>query len=660
MGGFLFKEIMLTLREVMNSKHINYLVLFFVLAGLLLSLGFNLAGFLTYAQITLKIVLIIGTLPLLFRILKNVFARHYGVDIIAITAILASFFLKQYLAGSVILLMLSGGQALEDYALRRARRELTALLSHIPSLAHLKIGAGLKDIPAAELKTGDVFVVKPGEVVPTDGLVTNGIGNVDESAITGESLPTQKRPGRQIYSGSVNHDNALEIKAIRTSKDSTYEKIIQLVKQASESRAPVVRLADRYSIWFTAVTFILAAASWQLAHDPIRLLAVLVVATPCPLILATPIAIMSGVSRSARWGIIVKSGGALEKLAEVKAFIFDKTGTLTLGNPEVAGIKSFTPAILPVRRSFSESEIPTSVGMESRNSLKTPSDAEKNVLEIAASLDQLSAHVLARSLRIFSDDKNIKLQYPTDFQETFGDGVVGKINGKKYFFGKLSFLQQQGISFNEQRLSDHGQIQSQGKIAVYLGDESRLLGAVLFSDVVRPEIKSLFKEMKTMQLDKIVMLTGDKKNVANTIAGQLELTDIHAECLPEDKVLEVQRHKKEFGLVCMVGDGVNDAPALAAADVSIAIGGRGNTASSESADIVITKDDLSRVGKALKIAKKTFTIAKQSIFIGIGASIILMIFAALGYILPIYGAMLQELLDVAVILNALKINFEKI
>jgi heavy metal translocating P-type ATPase len=614
-----------------NDKFQNYLIPLSVLASLLLSLAFYLGGFVVFSEITLKVILVLGTLPLLFRMLKDMFAGHYGVDIIAITAILASFFLNQYLAGGVILLMLSGGQALEDYALRRARRELTALLSRIPSLAHLKTGGELKDIPAVHLKPGDVFVVKPGEIVPADGLVIKGVGNVDESAITGESLPAQKRPGRQIYSGSVNCDGALEIKAIRTSKDSTYEKIIQLVKQASESRAPVVRLADRYSVWFTAVTFLMAAAAWLLAHDSIRLLAVLVVATPCPLILATPIAIMSGVSRSASRGIIVKSGGALEKLAEVKAFIFDKTGTLTLGTPEVSEIKSFVSS--------------ASIGQ---------------VLEIAASLDQLSAHVLARSLRIYAGEKNVKLQYPTDFQETFGDGVVGKINGKKYFFGKLSFLQKQGIGFARQRLAEHGQTQKQGKIAVYLGNENQLLGAVLFSDVVRPEIKALFKEMKTLRLDKIVMLTGDKKEAADIIAGQLALTDIHAERLPEDKVNEVIEHKKEFGSVCMVGDGVNDAPALAAADVSIAIGSRGSTASSESADIVITKDDLSRVGQALKIAKRTIGIAKQSIFIGIGVSIVLMIIAALGYILPVYGALIQELLDIAVILNALRVNFEKV
>ena len=612
----------------------NFIIPLLALTGLCLGLLFHFFAAGAYENFDQKIwlaTLVLGALVPVVRMIKDIWRGHFGVDIIAITAIVASLLLGQYLAGTVIVLMLSGGEALEAYALRRARKELTALLSHVPSSAHLKVSDEVKDIPVTELRAGDIFVVKPGEVVPADGLIIAGISDVDESAITGESIPVQKTAGRQIYSGSVNQDGALEIKALRPSSESTYEKIIQMVKQASESRAPVVRLADRYSVWFTGITFILAAVSWALSHDPIRLLSVLVVATPCPLILATPIAIMSGISRAASRGIIVKSGGALEKLAEVKAFIFDKTGTLTLGTPEVFSVKSFDGNI-----------------------------SQDQVFKLAASLDQLSEHVLARSLRALAVEKKLKLDYPQDFQETFGDGAYGLLNGQKYFFGKLSFLQKHGILFNPERLAEHEQTQKQGKISVYLAQSSKLLGAVLFADVVRPEIKNLFGEMKKMDLDKIVMLTGDKKNVADIIAGQLGLTDIHAECLPDQKVTEVWEHKKEFGSVAMVGDGVNDAPALAAADVGIAIGGHGNTASAESGDIVITVDNLSRVGQALKIAKNTLHIAKQSILIGIGLSVVLMIVAALGYIIPVYGALLQELLDVAVILNALRVNFVKI
>ncbi|MDR3643316.1 MAG: heavy metal translocating P-type ATPase [Candidatus Doudnabacteria bacterium] len=611
----------------------TFIIPIFTLTGLVLGLGLHFFGIghEGYDKEVWLVTLVIGALPAVWRMLKDLRRGHFGVDIIAITAIITSLLFGQYLAGTVIVLMLSGGEALEDFALRRARRELTQLLSRAPSVAHLRTGQGLSDVPAVHIKSGDIFVVKPGEVVPADGLVVEGSSDVDEAAITGEPLPVQKVAGSQIYSGSINRDGALEIKALRPARESTYENIIKLVKEASESRAPVVRLADRYSVWFTAITFVLAGGAWLISHDPIRLLAVLVVATPCPLILATPIAIMSGVSRSASRGIIVKSGGALEKLAEVKAFIFDKTGTLTLGAPAVVGAEAGEYAM------------------------------KHDIIKISASLDQLSAHVLATSLTEYATKNlNLILDYPENFQEVFGEGVRGKIKGYEYLFGKLSFLQSEGVDVPHDEIQKHAELQNQGKIAVYLAEGKRLLGFVVFADIIRPEIKTLFHQMKREGMEKIVMLTGDKKKVAEIIGKQLGLTDIHAECLPQDKVTEVREHKKEFGSVAMVGDGINDAPALATADVGIALGGHGSTVSSESGDIVITVNNLTRVGQALTIAKETIKIAKQSIFIGIGLSIVLMVIAALGYIIPVYGALLQELLDVAVILNALRVNFIKI
>ena len=610
----------------------NFLIPILALTGLCLGLVFHFAGsqYENYDHRVWLVTLVIGAIPPIIRMIKDLWHKHFGVDLIAITAIVASFLFGQYLAGTVIVLMLSGGEALENYALGRAKRELTKLLSRVPTKAHLKTLHGLTDVPVSHLKSGDVFIVKPGEVIPADGLVMDGVSDVDESAITGEPLPVQKKAGAQIFSGCVNQDGALEVRTTKAAKDSTYENIIKLVKAAGESRAPVVRLADRYSVWFTGITFLLAGGAWFYSHDPVRLLAVLVVATPCPLILATPIAIMSGVSKSASRGIIVKSGGALEKLAEVKAFIFDKTGTLTLGAPAVVG----TQAIGKI--------------------------SQKEIFRLAASLDQLSAHILGQSLTQHAKKLNLNLEFPQNFQEIFGEGVKGSINHRSYFFGKLVFLQEQGIVIPENIKQQHQEYQTQGKIAVYLAEDKQLLGTVFFADTVRPEIKTLFSQMRHLGMEKIIMLTGDKKNVADIIAGQLGLTDIHAECLPEDKVTEVLEHKKEFGSVAMVGDGINDAPALATADVGIAIGGQGSTASSESGDIVITVNNLTRVGQALKIAKYTIKIAKQSIFIGIGLSIVLMLFAAFGQIVPVYGALIQEVLDVAVILNALRVNFIKI
>ena len=608
------------------KKVAYYILPSFAFLGLAIGCTLHLFGSLGLDNKVWMITLIIGTLPLIYKILKDIFCGHFGIDLIAIVAIVASFFMGQYLAGNIILLMLSGGEALEVYALKRARRELSNLISNAPTFAHIKKDGNLIDVNVDQVKIGDIIFIKTGEIIAADGIVVLGSSQVDESALTGESLPAEKEIGSSVFSGSINKSNILEVEVIRKPSESKYEQIISLIKKAEENRAPVVRLADKYSIWFTVITFSLATLAWFLAKDSVRLLAVLVVATPCPLILATPIAMISGISRAAKRGIIVKNGGALEVLAETNAFIFDKTGTLTLGQPEIVDVISF--------------------------------GKDKNeVLRISASLDQLSLHVLARSLQSHALKNNIVLSIPTNFKEDFGEGVSGDLDNQTFFFGKLKFLEKKGINIPKEVLDKHLIFQSEGKIAVYCGDKNSLLGIIIFADVVRPETKNLFTNLKEKGIEKIVMLTGDKKAVAEIIAKDLGIDDIHVEALPENKVFEVQDHKKQFGKVAMIGDGINDAPALSTADVGIALGGHGGSASSDSGDIVIMVDDLNRVGEAYTIAKNTLKIAKQGIFFGIGVSVILMIIAAFGYISPIYGALIQEALDVLIILNALRVNF---
>jgi heavy metal translocating P-type ATPase len=368
----------------------------------------------------------------------------------------------------------------------------------------------------------------------------------------------------------------------------------------------------------------------MISSDPLRLLAVLVVATPCPLILATPIAMISGISRAASRGIIVKSGAALEKLSQIRAFIFDKTGTLTLGSPKVVSVASYNKK------------------------------SEDEIVRLAASLDQLSSHVLARALVSYArNERGLKLELPQNFNEHLGDGVSGDIDGEHYHFGKLGFLKQHRITIPQAALSQHEQGLKTGLIIVYLGTRHNLLGAIFFADVIRPEIAELFTNIKRYGVEKLVMLTGDRQSIAQTIASKVGITDVHAECLPEQKVAEVVDHKRQFGSVVMVGDGINDAPALAAADVGIAIGGHSFTASADTSDIVITGDDLTRVGEVLKIAQRVVAVAKQGIFFGIGASICLMILAALGHISPVKGALYQEALDILVIFNALRVSLKR-
>ncbi len=608
-------------------KKFDYLIPSIALLGIIFYAIMHLSHFPEVANYFILATLLLGAFPLFLEMVKNMLKGNFGVDLIAMVAIITSIFLSQYLAGTVILLMLSGGEALEGYAMRRARKELTALLANAPTIAHIKTEDGeLKDVPVEQLSIDTLIVVKPGEIIPADGVAVSGFSLVDESALTGESVPVEVNISSQVLSGAINKDGLLEIKTIRESKDSKYEQLIRLVRQAEQHKAPIVRLADKYTVIFTIITFVLAVTAWLLSHDLVRILAVLVVATPCPLILATPIAIISGISQSAKRGIIVKDGGALEQLGEAKAFVFDKTGTLTLGKPEVSEVKVYAGS------------------------------GEDQVLKIAASLDQASAHILARSLTDHAKLKKIKLDYPSNYTETFGDGVTGEISSEKYFFGKLKFIQQQGIKISNEILKEHQALQDQGNITVYLADKKALLGAIFFADKIRSESKDVFTNLTNSGIKKIIMLTGDKKAVAQHISEQLGIKEVLAECLPEQKVATILDLKKnKIRPVVMIGDGVNDAPALASADVGIAMGAHGSSASSEASDIVITIDNLNRVPEAYTIAKYTLKVAKQGIFIGMGLSIGLMIIASLGYITPVVGALLQEGIDVLVIFNALRV-----
>jgi heavy metal translocating P-type ATPase len=488
----------------------------------------------------------------------------------------------------------------------------------------------LEDVPVDSVEPGNVIVVKPGEMIPVDGVVVDGAAMVDESALTGESLPVQKSAHVPVMSGSVCKDAPLTIRAERPSNESKYAQIIRLIREAEERKAPFVRLADRYSVWFTTLTFMVSAAAYFMSTDPLRILAVLVVATPCPLILATPIAFVAGISRSAKRGIIVRNGNAIEQLGEARSFIFDKTGTLTLGVPTVTDVESYA------------------------------TDA-KHVRCIAASLDQFSAHVLARSLVRDSHQQGCVLKRVDDFAESFGEGVTGTIEGTPYIFGRLSFLRERGVRLSHDTEQKHEQTRVAGKIVVYLARDTELLGAVYFQDVIRPNVRALFDRLRALGIEYVRMLTGDKRETAKRIAMEIGIKadEIEAECLPEQKVNVVRRLQKDASPVVMVGDGINDAPALTAANVGIALGGHSFSAASESGDIVILVDDIGRVGEALWIGHAVLRIAKESIIVGIGLSAVLMVIAAFGYIPPVIGALLQEVIDVLVILNALRVLFIK-
>jgi len=611
----------------MRKKVILFLLPLFSVLGLAAAGVFYTFGYSHFGTVVLQLVIIVGGVFLSYKMVREILRKHFVVDIIAIAAIVASFALKEYWAGVVLVIMMSGGEALEDYALTRAKQRLTALLSRAPSIAHKKDGEILEDVGVAAVKKGDVIFIKPGEIIPVDGIVTDGTSQVDESAVTGESVPVHKKIHSLVVSGTVNEQSVLVVRAQQSASESQYEQIVKMVKAAANSKAPIMRLADRYAVFFTFITFAITLVTWLTTHNPVLLLAVLVVATPCPLILATPIAIMSGISWAASRGIIVKSGGTLEILGEAQSFVFDKTGTLTVGSPKVVGAHSSV---------FSPEEF----------------------LYVAASVDQFSAHIFARSLVAHVHSKYSKeLLLPEDFKEVLGDGVSGKLDGRKYIFGKFSFLKLQGVEFTKKDRDEYNELQNRGIIPVYLAEHKKLLGRVEFADTVRPEIKSVFHSIRSLGIKHIEMLTGDRKAVAQRIAGELGITEFQAEVLPGQKLQAIAKLQKQSPPVVMVGDGINDAPSLAAADVGIAMGAAGLTAASEAADMVITVNSMERLSESLYIAKRVLHVARQGMFAGIGVSIVLMLIASFGYIPPVYGAMVQELLDVIVILNALRVNF---
>ena len=463
------------------------------------------------------------------------------------------------------------------------------------------------------MNIGDRLLVKPGEVIPVDGTVTDVRISIDEASLTGESRPVSKQVGDNIMSGAVNGDASFRMVADKTADDSQYQNIIRLVKQAEAQPAHFVRMADRYAVPFTLVAYIIAGIAWYLAGDPVRFAEVLVVASPCPLILAAPIALVSGMSRGSRNGIIVKSGTIIEKLARAKTFAFDKTGTITKGHLTVDHI------------------------------FGTNGYSADRVLQLAAGAEHQSGHILARSLVAAIPDK---IPPATDVTEVTAEGVSAKIAGKLVKVGKASFVTDQPV-------------EKVDKTAVYVSVNNRYVGYVSFSDELRPEAKSVMESLHQMGGSQVMMISGDRRPIAQEIANQVGIDKVYAEKLPKEKIQVIEQVAPKNRPVCMVGDGVNDAPSLAMADVGIAMGAHGSTAASESADAVVLKDDLSLVSKAVAISKDTMKVARQSVLIGIAICTILMLIDSFGVIPEIIGALFQEVVDTVTILWALRARIDR-
>jgi heavy metal translocating P-type ATPase len=558
----------------------------------------------------------------LVDITANLRRGNFGLDVIAALAMAGALVLGEYLAGIIVALMFTGGEELEAYARRRARREMTALLSRVPRTATRYVNGALEEVDAAALVPGDRLLVRRGDVVPVDGTVAAGAAVLDESALTGEALPVRRMPGQAVLSGATNAGDAFDLEATRAAADSTYAGIVRLVEAAQMSKAPMARLADRYAIGFLFLTLALAGGAWLASGEAVRALAVLVVATPCPLILAVPVAIIAGVSRSARTGVLVKGGGALERLAAVRTVLFDKTGTLTDGRARLIEVKP--------REGLEPLEL----------------------LRLAASLDQGSPHVVARALVSAARERSLRLEVPTNVREAPGSGIEGIVGGRRIAVGGWDFVTARARS-GPSGGGIHAWARRDGTLMVVVAIDGEIAGVLMFADEVRPESGAVLRHLRDAGIERIVLVTGDRADIARDVGALLGVDDVIGGMTPHDKIAAV-RAEAANGPVMMVGDGINDAPAMAAADVGVAMGARGAAASSEAADVVILVDRLDRLISAIGIARRSRGIALQSVYAGIGLSIAGMLAAAWGYLTPVQGALLQEGIDVAVILNALR------
>lgn len=563
--------------------------------------------------------LVLGGAPLVAQTLRGLFQGRFAADVVAMLAIVTAVVLGQFFAGVVIVLMQSGGEALESYAMSRASSSLEALLSRAPKTGHRvrREDGHLIEVPVADIRVGDELLVRPGDLVPVDGEVVKGSSSVDQAALTGEPLPIRAEPGTALMSGSVNLEGPLNVVATRPSEQSQYQQIVRLVARAREEKPPIQRLADRFAVWFTPATLVMCGVAWLLTHSATSVLAVLVVATPCPLILATPVAVIAAISRAAEQGIIVKTGAAIEQIGRVRAVVFDKTGTLTLGRPTVASVRSLDGV------------------------------PEGEVLRLAAAVEQLSAHHLGRAIAEAGRERFARLPSAEGFRELPGRGVSAQVDGHSVDVGSAGYLAGRGVE-----VPGAAGVVTTAFVAI----DGRLAGAVAYADRLRHQVPGLMQRLVVLGITETVMLTGDQQASAETIAAQAGIRTVRANLLPADKVRVVRELEEHVGPVLMVGDGINDAPALATATVGVAMGAHGTAVSAEAADIVLMVDDISRVGDAVAISRRMRRIALQSIGVGLGVSLGLMVVASVGLIAPAVGALLQEALDAAVILNALRVR----
>jgi heavy metal translocating P-type ATPase len=558
--------------------------------------------------------------PIVFEMLRDARRGEFATDIVAALAIVGAILLSAPIAGLVVVIMLRGGEGLERYAEGRASAAVRTLEEAAPRIAHRMQGMEITDIDVADIAVGDILLVRPGELVPCDGEVVEGASDIDTSSITGEPVPVGAVPGTPLMSGFVNGTGVLRMRATALAAESQYERIVELVRSAQSHKAPLQRLADRYAVWFTPVTLAVCAATFALTRDWTRVLSVLVVATPCPLILATPVAFIGGINRAARRHVIVRNGGAIEYLSRVTTVVLDKTGTITLGEPKVERVRAVAPW------------------------------TADEVLGLAASVEQGSSHRLARTVVAAAHQAGLTLAAATSQREEPGRGVSGTIGQHVVHVGAKSYVLPSGGEGAEGAELEAGS----ALLRSYVGIDGRLAGTVEYAEELRADLGAMLASLRGSGITKIILLSGDHAANVRAMGEQAGITDVRGDLLPEDKARIVDELERAGEVVLMVGDGTNDAPALTRASVGVALAGHGGGITAEAADVIVLQDSLAAVSDVLAIGARTTRIAKESIRVGLMLSGAAMVWAAAGGIRPVAGAMLQEAIDVAVILNALR------
>lgn len=562
--------------------------------------------------------LIFTAAPMLGRTLRGIMRGKFAADVVAALAVIAAVLLRQPVVGLVIIMMQTGGEALERLAEGKASDALRALEKAAPKLVHRVEGESVTDVGVDDVHAGDEILIRPGEMVPCDGSVITGSSYLDTASITGEPVPRKIQAGSTVMSGSVNQQGPVVIRVVSIVAESQYARIVALVRAAQSSKAPLQRLADRYAVLFTPLTLAICAAAFALSRDWNRVLAVLAIATPCPLILAAPVAILGGFNRSARRQVLIRNGGALEALGSVTTILFDKTGTVTIGRPEVSRV------------------------------VATGSIPAEEMLRLASGVEQGSGHLLARTLVNEAERLGMVLPIATAVMESPGRGVEGEVDHRRITVGARSFVDERNPSAHA--VGDD----SDAALRAYVAVDGLVAGFVEYADLVRPGMRQLVGRLRDAGVRHVMLLSGDRTPNVRAVAASIGITEFRGDMLPEDKLRVVKHLLRDGERVAMMGDGTNDAPALSSATVGVALASHGRGIATEAADVILLADDPGRIVDGIEISRQTMRIARQSIWVGLGISAVGMVFAMLGHIAPVAGAAIQEVVDLAVILNALR------